>query len=113
MDPRGDDGRGAGGRALTAPLLLCPQLEGEDEGVGIGAVLWSKPMSGLAVESRQMVAEQAEQIPAGGRAAGAWGLMDILGSWPVITGSDSVSVGVLPAALQPWQRVARKSAASL
>eukprot|EP00803_Ostreobium_quekettii_P006661 evm.model.scf_1440.8 EVM.evm.TU.scf_1440.8 scf_1440:26393-32625(-) len=90
--------RGAAGQRATAAGRDSGEtmdyngfLEGEDEGVGIGAVpvLWSKPISGLAVESRQRAAEQAEQIPAGGRAPGAWGFMDILGSWPVITGSDS------------------------
>lgn len=65
-------------------------LTAEDNGMEIGERLRNKALLGFGARpGGKQCEEQIEQIPAGGSAAGAWGLMNVLGSWPLIPCSES------------------------
>ena len=78
----------------------------------IGESLRNKALLGFGARpGGKQCEEQIEQIPAGGSAAGAWGLMNVLGSWPLIPCSESVSsvVHYVDSPMQFWESLQKWS----
>lgn len=63
-------------------------LTADDDQMGIGERLRNKTLLRIGTRPCGKNCDDTEQIPAGGRAAGAWGLMNVLGSWPLIPCSE-------------------------